>query len=332
VPVKLADHCGWILAEHGDTEPRVFVLDGDLADSDGALHFAHRHPERFLMAGIAEQNMVSVAAGMAEAGRLPWVFSFAAFLCYRAYDQIRIGLSQARQPVTLVGSHAGGLSGRNGKSHAAPNDLALMLSLPSLHVWSPGDCGDVELAVRTILAEPAPSYLRCPRTPIGDAGAHRVGPSTASQTEQASAAGSTGAPQRLPGAPAALRWLVPRRPVALVSTGIASHWALAAAGRLAEAGADVGVLHCLRLRPPGALADELRGVHRIFVVEDHTTFGGLASLIHGLGLPAEITALGWPDDFSGKSGTDEQLLAEHGLSADRLAHTIEAALAARTRG
>jgi transketolase len=304
--VKLADHCGRILAERGDGEPRLFVLDGDLADSDGAIHFARRHPERFLMAGIAEQNMVSVAAGMAEAGRLPWVFSFAAFLCYRAYDQIRIGLGQARQPVTLVGSHAGGLSGRNGKSHAAPNDLALMLSLPGLHVWAPGDCGDVELAVRTILADPAPSYLRCARTPVDE--------------------------QRgLPGRPAALRWLLPRRPVALVSTGIASHWALAAAGRLAEAGFEVGVLHCLRLRPPGALADELRGVHRIFVVDDHATFGGLASLIHGLGLPAAITALGWPDEFSGKSGEDDQLLAEHGLSADRLAHTIAAALAAHTK-
>lgn len=301
--VKLADHCGRILAGCGDREPRLYVLDGDLADSDGAIHFAQRHPERFLMAGIAEQNMVSVAAGMAEAGRLPWVFSFAAFLCYRAYDQIRVCLSQARQPVTLVGSHAGGLSGRNGKSHAAPNDLALMLSLPSLHVWSPGDCGDVELAVRTILAEPAPSYLRCARTPVDD--------------------------QRgLPGSPAALRWLLPRRPVVLVSSGIASHWALSAAGRLAEAGVEVGVLHCLRLRPLAAIADELRGVQRIFVVEDHATFGGLASLIGGLGLPAAVTALGWPDDFSGKSGQDEQLLAEHGLSADRLAHTIEAALAA----
>jgi transketolase len=124
---------------------------------------------------------------------------------------------------------------------------------------------------------------------------------------------------------------LPRRPVALVSTGIASHWALAAAGRLAEAGVDVGVLHCVRLRPTGALAGELRGVHRIFVVDDHVMHGGLASLVHGLGLPAAITALGWPDEFAGKSGDDDELLAEHGLSADRLAHTIAAALAAHTR-
>jgi len=304
--LKLADHCGRLLAQLADAEPRLHVLDGDLADSDGAIHVAMRHPERFVMAGIAEQSMVSVAAGMAEAGLLPWVFSFAAFLCYRAYDQIRICLSQAVQPVTLVGSHAGGLSGRNGKSHAAPNDLALMLSLPNLHVWSPGDCLDVELAVRTILAAPAPTYLRCPRTPLDE---HRG----------------------LPGAAAALRWLAPRRPVTLVSTGLASHWALAAARHLGEAGHDVGVLHCLRLRPLPALADELQGVRSLFVIEDHATFGGLASLVHGLGLSAAITALGWPGDYSGKSGADAQLLAAHGLTGGLLAHSIASALTATSR-
>ncbi len=307
VQVKLADHCGRVLAERGARAPRLRVLDGDLADSDGAIHFATRHPERFLMAGIAEQNMVSVAAGMAEAGLVPWVFSFAAFLCYRAYDQIRVCLSQAQQPVTLVGSHAGGLSGRNGKTHAAPNDLALMLSLPHLEVWSPADCGDVELAVQALLAAPAPSYLRLPRTLID---AH---------------AG-------LPGTPAPLRWLTPRRPSVIVSTGLASHWALAAARQLAERGHEVGVLHCLRLRPTGALAAELAGARRIFVIDDHSTFGGLGSLVHSLGVAAPVTVLGWPESFSGKSASDDHLLSEHGLSGAQIARTIEASLEAFTKG
>jgi transketolase len=179
-----------------------------------------------------------------------------------------------------------------------------MLSLPGLDVWAPGDCADVELAIRSILAAPAPTYLRCPRTPIDDA-------------------------HGLPGAAAELRWLRPRRPVCLISTGVASHWALAAAGRLAEAGLEVGVLHCLRLRPLPALADQLRGVRAIFAIDDHVRFGGLGSLLHDLELAIPITTLGWPDEFSGKSGDDAQLLAAHGLSAERLAHRIEAALAAR---
>lgn len=304
--MKLADHCGRLLAEHGDHAPRLRVLDGDLADSDGAIHFATRHPARFLMGGIAEQNLVSVAAGMADTGLAPWVFSFAAFLCFRAYDQIRVCLSQARQPVVLVGSHAGGLSGRNGKSHAAPNDLALLLSLPGVQVWAPGDCADTALAVRTLVAEPAPAYLRFPRTPIDEV-------------------------HGLPGQPAPLRWLTPRRPLALVSTGLASHWALAAAQLLAAWGLEASVLHCARLAPLGELAEELRGARRIFVIEDHCTFGGLGSLVHGLGLAAPVQVLGWPRDYCGQSGKDEELLTAYGLTAPLLAQTIRTAVADPTR-
>jgi transketolase len=302
VTTRLGDHCGRLLARLGDAEPRLWVLDGDLADSDGAIHFAERHPARFLMAGIAEQNMVSVAAGMAHSELHPWVFSFAAFLCYRAYDQIRVCLSQARQPVVLVGSHSGGQSGRNGKTHSALNDLALMLSLPNLQVWSPGDLGDVELAVQTLVAQPAPAYLRLPRRPL--------------QTGEA-----------LPGAATPLRWLRDRRSIAIVSTGIASHWALAAADRLATLGLEVGVLHCLRLAPLPALGQQLVGVEQVFVVEDHYSFGGLATLVQQLGLAARITAFGWPSDWSGQSGGDEDLLRRHGLSGASLAESIHAALA-----
>ncbi len=297
---RLGDHCGQVLAELGAREPRLRVLDGDLADSDGAIHFAERHPERFLMAGIAEQNMVSVAAGMAACGLRPWVFSFAAFLCYRAYDQVRVCLSQARQPVVLVGSHSGGQSGRNGKTHSALNDLALMLSLPGLQVWSPGDLEDVELAVRTLVAQPAPAYLRLPRRPV------RAGES-------------------LPGTAAPLRWLRERRRYSIVSTGIASQWALAAADRLAANGIEVGVLHCLQLGTP-ALASQLAGIEQLFVVEDHYSFGGLATLVEQLGLAAPVTAFGWPGDWSGKSGGDEALLDRYGLSGPALATTIQAAV------
>jgi transketolase C-terminal domain/subunit len=125
---RLGDCCGQELARLADQDDRIWALDGDLGDSDGALHFARRHSRRFVMAGIAEQTMVSLAAGMASCGKRPWVFSFAAFLCYRAYDQIRVCLSQADQPVTLVGSHSGGCTGHNGCSHSTersvPHDIA----------------------------------------------------------------------------------------------------------------------------------------------------------------------------------------------------------------
>lgn len=302
--LKLADHCGQLLARLADREPRLWVLDGDLADSDGAIHFAQRHPERFIMAGIAEQNMVSVAAGMACAGLSPWVFSFAAFLCYRAYDQIRVCLSQAQQPVVLVGSHSGGACGRNGKTHAAPNDLSLMLSLPHLQVFVPGDFGDVELAVRTLTrtGPPIPAYLRMPRRPFA-------------------------LTDKLPGPPGPTRWLQPKARITLVSTGLASHWALGTAAHLAALGHKVGVLHCMQLAPLPPLAQELAGVEQIFVIEDHHPHGGLASIVHRLGLPAVIRSFGWPHDWSGKSGSDDDLRAAAGLLDETLAASIHQFLA-----
>jgi transketolase len=301
---KLADHCGQLLARLADDAPRLWVLDGDLADSDGAIHFAERHPERFLMAGIAEQNMVSVAAGMASAGLSPWVFSFAAFLCYRAYDQIRVCLSQARQPVVLVGSHSGGASGRNGKTHAALNDLSLMLSLPHLQVFAPGDFGDVDLAVQTLTSSglTTPAYLRMPRRPLTPADA-------------------------LPGISGPMRWLRPKAPITLVSTGIASHWALSTARHLEALGHEVGVLHCLQLAPPPPLREALAGVEQIFVIEDHHPHGGLASLLHRVALPAVVRSFGWPHDWSGKSGSDDDLRAAAGLSDQALAANIHQLLA-----
>jgi transketolase len=300
---RLADHAGRLLAELAVDDASLWALDGDLADSDGAIHFAERHPQRFLMAGIAEQNMISMAAGMAEAGLRPFVFSFAAFLCYRAYDQIRVCVSQCRQPVTLVGSHAGGLGGRNGKSHAALNDLALMLSLPNLRVWSPADVPDVEFAVRAIVAERAPAYLRLPRRAVERA-------------------------HDLPGAAAECRWLTPPRPVALVSTGLATHWALAAARALAARDVSVGVLHALRLTPPEALAAAAAPLRRAVVVEDHYAFGGLASLLQQAAPAARVTAIGWPAGWSGQSGGDEALLEAGGLSTARLVETVTRHLAA----
>lgn len=301
--LRLADHCGTYLGQLAARDGRIRVLDGDLADSDGAIHFAERWPERFLMAGIAEQSMVSVAAGMASCGLRPWVFSFAAFLCYRAYDQVRVSVCQSRQPVTLVGSHSGGCSSRNGKTHAALNDVALMASLPGMRVWAPAGPQEVRFAVDAILAADAPAYLRLPRRPLED----------------------------LPGDPAPFRWLGEPGPIAFAGTGLGTHMALWARDRLAQRSLRAGVLHCPQVAPlPDGLAAALAGVEHLFVVEDHVTHGGLASLLQGLGLPLRITALGWPVGWAGQSGDDLQLLRMHGLGPEQIAATVlEIAGAAR---
>lgn len=302
---RLADHCGQYLSELAIEDRRIQVLDGDLADSDGAVHFALKHPERFTMAGIAEQCMVSVAAGMASCGLRPWVFSFGAFLCYRAYDQIRVCLSQSHQPVTLVGSHTGGLAARNGKTHAALNDISLMASLPHMQVWCPGDANDLKFAMHQILADNEPAYLRLPRRPL----------------------------ELLTGEASACRWLGEPQPIALLGTGLGTHLALAVQKQLSQVNLRAGVLHCPQVSPLPlpALAEALEHCELIFVIEDHYKFGGLASLLQQLALPARIISLGWPTDWSGASGDDEDLLQRHELAPDQIARNILAAVENSTR-
>lgn len=298
---KLADQLGRVLALQAQQDPRIFVLDGDLADSDGACHFADKHPQRFLMAGIAEQNMVSVAAGMASMGRRPFVFSFAAFLCFRAADQIRTCISQAQQPVVLVGSHAGGLSGRNGKSHAAPNDMALMLSLPNMQVWAPADHSDIDYMLVQLLDSDSGAYVRAPRCAVSAA-------------------------QTLPAKAAKLRWIRPKAKVCIVSCGIASQWSEQVAQQLSAKGIELGLLHCLLVNDLTGLKEQLADVERIIVIEDHSLFGGLASLLHQLGLAAKVDQFGWPLDFSGFCGDDEQIRHALGLDTQQLTDKILALL------
>ena len=296
--LRLADYCGIHLAQRATSMPDIWALDGDLADSDGAIHFAKRHPDRFLMSGIAEQTMISVAAGMASCGLRPWVFSFAAFLCYRACDQIRVCISQSRQPVVLVGSHSGGCSGRNGKTHATLNDLALMLSFPNLHVWCPGDADDVRHCVDQVLEDHVAAYIRLPRRVVGS----------------------------LPRRDSLVRWVAAPSPFLLVSTGLATHFALDAQQRLAQQGWSLGLAHILRLKPfPQDLIPSLESARMIFVLEDHNTFGGLASLVQRH-TSTRVVSLGWPTEWSGESGQDEEILLKGELDSTSVSRRIDKVL------
>jgi transketolase len=280
--MRLGDHCGQHLGKMAETDGRIWVVDGDLADSDGAIHFSETHPERFVMAGIAEQSMVSMAAGMATCGLRPWVFSFASFLVFRAYDQIRVCMSQSRQPVTLVGSHSGGLTNRNGKSHAALNDIALMATLPHMRIWSPADPQDLFFAMKEIVADNEPAYLRLPRRPLPP----------------------------IEGCPGLIRVLHPAKEITIISTGLATHLAIEAAALLKEKGIVVGLIHCLRISPlpEKEIKEKLDTAKKVVVIEDHVTQGGLASMIAAWGMEIPVMALGWPMGWTGQSGSDESIL------------------------
>lgn len=281
--MRLASTCVRSLLRRADERRDLWVLDGDLADSYDAQLFEEAVPDRFVMCGIAEQNMVSVAAGLAASGQRPWVFSFAAFLAHRANDQIRVSMCQSDLPVTLVGSHAGGCGGRNGKSHQTTNDLAAVGVFPGLRAFAPGDPADVESVIDEVLDTAAPSYVRTPRDDCPP----------------------------LPGSPGTVRWLTPPTEHLVITHGLSSQWAFDALG---DEPSGVSIIHCRRIAPvPREIVALVASARSWSVVEDHVWHGGLASrLIRATGrMPTRW--LGWPDHWPGGSGSSDELRRSQGL-------------------
>lgn len=144
-------------------DEKIVALDGDLGNSTRLSYVEDKKPAAFLQMGIAEQNMVSVAAGLATTGMKPWACSFAAFMTRRAYDQIVVQVDQPALPVKLVGSYAGILTSNTGKSHHSLEDIAMMQTLPNMTVIAPGDAREVVRAMEKIDTYEAPVYLRLSR-------------------------------------------------------------------------------------------------------------------------------------------------------------------------
>lgn len=290
---RLGYVCGTHLAKKADDNSQIWVIDGDLADSEGAENFAAKHPDKFINAGIAEQNMVSVAAGIAATGARPWVFSFAAFLCYRAYDQIRVSITQTEMPVSLVGSHAGACNGKNGKTHVSLNDIALMTSLPKMTVWAPSDPEDVVKAVDSILQDNYASYMRLPRDP---------------------------AQFFLPQGEGLVRWIGDPSKIAIISYGFSTQLALASQKMLKEQGFDIGILHFCKIWPLDAneIFNLLKFVKCAFVIEDHYGLHGFISCLKHIGIETTLISMGWPIDWCGQSGSTEDILQHFKLSPEQI--------------
>ncbi|HJQ74799.1 MAG TPA: transketolase C-terminal domain-containing protein [Gaiellaceae bacterium] len=282
---------GRALARLGKTEPRIVVLDADLASSTQTKMFADGFPERFFQLGIAEGNMVGVAAGLALAGKIPFAASFACFVAGR-FEQIRVSVAYNRANVTIVGTHAGVGIGEDGYSQMGLEDLALMRSLPNMLVVQPADAAETEAAVEYLVRHDGPAYLRLTRQKVSDV---------------------TPAGQRFEcGKIVVLR---EGRDLAIAASGAVVAHALGAADRLAASGIGAAVLNVHTVKPldATALADWGRRTGAILTVEDHGIVGGLGSAVcealSETGIPVRRHAV---LDF-GESGTGEALYAKHGL-------------------
>jgi transketolase len=296
---RLGVHLADALADASAGRSDIWVIDGDLGDSYGLFDEECRPRfSQFLQAGIAEQSMVAVAAGLATTGMRPWVFSFSAFLCHRAADQIRTCVAHQQLPVVLVGSHAGAATGPNGSSHASLGDLGVIGSIGGIAQWAPADLLDVRAAVADLLATSHPAYVRLSREPSAP----------------------------LPLGPGPIRTNGLSGEVVLLSTGLASHWAAEAVSELSLRGHPVPWAHIaslsvsilrsfLELHPRMSVA---------IVVEDHRVVGGLADALRRLAPPRLfVQGLGWPAGWHGESGSIDELRQAHGLDLAALVRCIE---------
>jgi len=285
---------GEALVELGRENPAVVVLDADLSKSTKTSLFARAFPDRFFNVGIAEQNLMGTAAGLAAAGKIPFASTFAIFATGRAFEQVRNSIAYAGLNVKIGASHAGITVGEDGASHQSVEDLALMRAIPGMTVIVPADAEETRKAVRAAAGWEGPVYLRLGRYPT----------------------------PRLFGSDYAFALGQPVRlreggDVVLLACGHMVAKALEAAELLARDHLEARVVNVSTIKPlrRQAILAEVTGVERAFTVEEFSILGGLGSAVaEVLAEDAQVplTRLGTRDEF-GESGLADELLEKHGL-------------------
>ena len=289
-------------------DPRIILLDGDLANSTKSDKVAVAVADRFFMMGIAEQNLAGVAAGMATVGLKPWVSSFAAFLATRDLDQVRVVIAQPGLNVKLAAHYSGLLTGYTGKTHQVVNDIAIMRSLPNMVVVAPCDGVETRAAMIALDAHIGPAYLRLTRDPApvitGSASPFVLGRGVVLREGTA---------------------------IALIATGTQAVRTLEASEVLAADGIDAYVLHVPTIKPldEDAVVAAAQRCRCVLVCEEHSVYGGLGGAVAevlGRRHPSHVEILGLRD-VDGESGPNDALLEKYGLTAGHVARRVRALLA-----
>lgn len=304
------DGFGTGAVEAGKKDERVVVLCGDLAESTRAEEFEKEFPERFIEVGVAEQNMATVASGMAAAGKIPFIASYAAFNPGRNYEQIRTTVALNLMPVKVMGMHAGVSVGPDGATHQMLEDLALMRVMPRMTVLNPCDAEEARKAVVAAAATNDPTYIRFGRS--------NVPVFTTAET-----------PFQI--GKALTLWTSERPKVALFGTGSMSYNALCAARSLHAAGIGSIVLHVCTVKPldEDAILSAARAAGRVVTVEEHEVAAGFGSAVAELlsrKCPTKMEFVGVHDKF-GQSGTPEQLIEHYGLAPPHIEEVVRRLIA-----
>ena len=287
-----------------EANDKIVALCADLTDSTQIGLFREAFPSRFIEVGISEQNLVTVASGLALAGKIPFASSYAAFNPGRNWEQIKTTIALNDQPVKIVGSHAGISVGPDGATHQMLEDIALMRVIPNMIVVIPGDSIEAEKATRAIAENGKPSYIRLARekTPIisTDESPFEIG-----------------------------RAYVIREgvDVSLMGTGAMTYQLLVAANILSEKGINAEVVHVPTIKPldSGTIIDSARKTGRVVTAEEAQIAGGFGGAVAELlsdQLPTPLLRIGMQDRF-GESGAPLELFDYFGMTGEHIAKKVE---------
>lgn len=298
------DAFGAALKELGKDYPNVVTVDGDVGNSTRTEMFAKAYPERGFNVGIAESNMIGVAAGLAAAGKTPVVSSFAAFLICNAYDQIRMCVAYPELNVKLVGSHAGISIGEDGASQMGIEDVALACAMPGMTVIVPADAPSAKKATKAMLDHNGPVYLRCGRIDV---------PEVYNENSEFTIGKAN--------------LLRDGKDVTIIATGLMVGMAMDAAANLEKSGVKARVLDMHTIKPvdEAAIVAAAKETGRIVVAEEHLMAGGLGSIVATVvsqNTPVPIEYVNLKDTFA-ESGDPEGLLVKYGLTSDAIVQAVE---------
>ena len=302
------------VVEAGKADERVVVLTADLAESTQAHHFQKAFPERFVQVGVAEQNMATVAAGMANYGKIPFITSYAAFSPGRNWEQIRTTIAINNVPVIVCGMHAGVSVGPDGATHQALEDMAMMRALPRFTVISACDAEEGRKATLAAAKLGSPVYMRWGRekSPI------MTTPETPFEIGKAN-----------------IFWKSDKPQVAIFATGSLVHNALLAARELEKQKIAVTVVNVHTIKPldEETVVKLAREAGAVVTVEEHQVHGGLGGAIAerlALKAPTPIEFIGMQDKF-GQSGTAAELVEHYGMGPKSIMQATKKALSRRVQ-
>ena len=302
---------GEALAALGDKYDNLYVLDADLAAATKTCIFKKKFPDRFFDCGIAEANMMGVAAGMAATGKIPFASTFAMFASGRAFEIVRNSIGYPHLNVKIGATHAGISVGEDGATHQCNEDIALMRTIPGMTIINPADDVEAKAAVEAAIQHNGPVYMRFGRLAVpvfNDPATYKFELGKGIKLRDG-------------------------KDIAIIATGLMVNEAIEAAKTLEAEGVSATLINIHTIKPidEEIIVEAAKATGLVLTVEEHSIIGGLGSAVSDVlsaKLPTKLVKIGVNDEF-GHSGPAVDLLKQFGLCADNIVKTAKAAVAAK---